>query len=52
MQVKHIKSLDTIRAIAILAVLLVHAGTPGFEAGWIGVDLFFALRECLQNPMR
>ena len=31
------------RTIAILAVMLVHAGTPGFQAGWIGVDLFFAL---------
>lgn len=31
------------RTLAIVAVMLVHAGTPGFQAGWIGVDLFFAL---------
>lgn len=39
----HVQSLDGVRAFAIIAVLLTHAGMPGFEAGWIGVDLFFAL---------
>ncbi len=26
-----------------LAVLAVHANVPGFDAGWLGVDLFFVL---------
>jgi peptidoglycan/LPS O-acetylase OafA/YrhL len=39
----HIGVLDGLRAVAIISVMLVHAGAPGFEAGWVGVDLFFAL---------
>jgi peptidoglycan/LPS O-acetylase OafA/YrhL len=39
----HVRSLDGVRAIAIIGVLLTHAGVPLFEAGWLGVDLFFAL---------
>jgi len=39
----HVQSLDGVRAFAIIAVMLTHAGMPGLEAGWIGVDLFFAL---------
>lgn len=42
-KVQHVQGLDAVRAIAIVGVLLVHAGTPGFQAGWLGVDLFFAL---------
>lgn len=40
---RHIKSLDGVRALAILLVLGFHAGTPGFQAGWLGVDLFFCV---------
>ena len=43
MAAERVQSLDAVRAIAIFAVLFVHAGMPGFEAGWLGVDLFFAL---------
>jgi peptidoglycan/LPS O-acetylase OafA/YrhL len=51
LSVKHIPQLDGIRAVAIGAVLLTHLwGYPaghwlnGFaQAGWVGVDLFFAL---------
>src|SRR6266404_1816059 len=42
-KVPHVRALDGIRAFAILGVLAVHAGVPGFESGWLGVDLFFAL---------
>ena len=38
---RHIESLDGIRGIAILMVLLLHA--DWFNNGWIGVDLFFVL---------
>ena len=47
----HIVQLDGVRALAILAVMLVHSadrlGTPiarsAFRYGWVGVDLFFVL---------
>jgi peptidoglycan/LPS O-acetylase OafA/YrhL len=41
--VVHVESLDGVRAIAIFAVMCVHAAVPGFQLGWLGVDLFFAL---------
>lgn len=39
----HVPSLDGLRALAVMCVMAVHAGVPGFQSGWIGVDLFFAL---------
>ena len=36
-------ALDGVRALAVLAVLLFHAGTPGFGGGYLGVSLFFTL---------
>jgi peptidoglycan/LPS O-acetylase OafA/YrhL len=38
-----VDSLDGVRAISVLAVMLVHAGFPGAELGWLGVDMFFVL---------
>lgn len=38
-----ITSLDGLRALAVVAVMLVHIGFPGFVLGGLGVDLFFAL---------
>jgi len=40
---KHRTALDGLRALAIVSVMLFHAGCPGFRSGWIGVDLFFVL---------
>ena len=39
----HRTALDGLRALAIVGVMFVHAGVPGFRSGWIGVDLFFVL---------
>ena len=36
-------SLDGVRALAVVAVLLFHAEVPGFDGGYLGVSVFFTL---------
>lgn len=35
--------IDGLRAIAVMSVILCHAGVPWFPGGYLGVDLFFAI---------
>jgi len=35
--------IDGLRAIAVIPVVLFHAGTPGFDGGYVGVDVFFVI---------
>src|SRR5215468_10232026 len=36
-------ALDGVRALAVAAVVLFHAGVPGLTGGFLGVDAFFVL---------
>lgn len=35
--------IEGLRAVAVLAVVLFHAGIPGFTGGFVGVDVFFII---------
>jgi peptidoglycan/LPS O-acetylase OafA/YrhL len=39
----HVAALDGVRAVAVALVILFHLRVPGFEAGFLGVDIFFVL---------
>ena len=34
---------DGLRALAVIAVILFHSGIPGFDGGYVGVDVFFVI---------
>lgn len=40
---KYRPEIDGLRAVAVVPVVLFHAGVPGFNAGFIGVDIFFVI---------
>ncbi len=40
---KHRRDIDGLRAVAVTLVVAFHAGIPFFDAGFVGVDVFFVL---------
>jgi peptidoglycan/LPS O-acetylase OafA/YrhL len=41
--IKYRPEIDGLRALAVLPVILNHAGMPGFHGGFLGVDIFFVI---------
>ena len=37
------REVDGLRAVAVLPVILFHAGFTAFAGGWLGVDVFFVI---------
>src|ERR1700729_576974 len=35
--------IDGLRALAVISVVLFHAGAPWFQGGYVGVDVFFVI---------
>src|SRR3981081_2577742 len=45
--------IDGLRALAVIAVILFHSRIPGFDGGYVGVDVFFVISgylitQCLE----
>lgn len=41
--IEHRRDIDGLRAVAVLPIVLFHAGIPGFAGGYVGVDVFFVI---------
>jgi peptidoglycan/LPS O-acetylase OafA/YrhL len=42
-EISYRPEIDGLRAVAVVAVVLFHAGIPGFGGGFVGVDIFFVI---------
>lgn len=45
------KEIDGLRAVAVVPVILFHAGTPGVTGGYVGVDVFFVISGYLISSL-
>lgn len=45
------KDINGVRAIAVLVVVLFHFGVPGFDGGFVGVDIFFVISGFLMTKI-
>jgi peptidoglycan/LPS O-acetylase OafA/YrhL len=43
MSIQYRREVDGLRAIAVVPVLLFHAGVSQFSVGYVGVDVFFVI---------
>ena len=43
MNFKYRPEIDGLRALAVISVILFHAGIPLFKGGFVGVDIFFVI---------
>src|SRR5438445_4351569 len=41
--IKYRPEIDGLRAVAVIPVILFHAGFSGFRGGYVGVDVFFVI---------
>ncbi len=42
-RINHIEGLDSLRALSIIFVLLLHGSYGHYKGGWVGVDIFFVV---------
>ena len=43
MSIEYRKDIDGLRALAVMPVILFHAGFDSFGGGYVGVDVFFVI---------
>ena len=50
-KIRSLPDIDGLRAVAVLSVVLFHLEVPGFEGGYVGVEIFFVISGFLISGM-